>query len=143
MRLLSQVAQKINFLIVLFGVAGSLYFSEIMGFPPCVLCWYQRILLYPLLLIYTVSLWTDDRKYQKYVFPFIALGVLVASYHNLLYFGILSETISPCVQGVSCTTKQLEIFGFITIPLMSLLSFLAIGFLEFAAFDSHKKEVSS
>lgn len=141
MMALFQVAQKINFLIVLFAVAGSLYFSEVMGLPPCVLCWYQRILLYPLLIIYTVSLWTDDRKYQKYVLPFITLGISVASYHNLLYFGILPESISPCVQGASCTTKQLEILGFMTIPLMSLLSFLTIGFLEFAAFALHKKKV--
>ena len=142
MKILSQLAQKINFLIVLFGVAGSLYFSEVMGFPPCVLCWYQRILLYPLLMIYAVSLWTNDGKYQKYVLPFIALGILVAGYHNLLYYGILSESIAPCVAGVSCTTIQLELLGFITIPLMSLLCFLTIGFLEFAAFGLHKKEVS-
>jgi len=141
--ILTQVIQKLKFLVVLIGVAGSLYFSEVMDFPPCILCWYQRILFYPLLLIYVVSLWTDDQKYQKYVFPFLILGTGVALYHNLLYFDIISKSISPCTEGASCTEKQLELFGFITIPLMSLFGFLSISFLEVLIFSLSKKRFHS
>ena len=137
MRVPTQFTQRICFLITLVGVAGSLYFSEAMDLAPCVLCWYQRILFYPLLIIYLVALWTEDSKSQKYIFPFVGLGILVAAYHNLLYFRFIPESISPCTQGVSCTTKQLELFGFITIPLMSLFGFMTIGLLEFIG----KKEV--
>ena len=116
-------ALKINFLIALSGLLGSLYFSEVLGFPPCVLCWYQRIFLYPLAIIFAVAIWANDPGYKKYALPLAICGFAVAAYHNLLYFGVLDEGLSPCTKDLSCITKQIEWFGFITIPLLSLLSF--------------------
>lgn len=116
-------ALKINFLIVLSGLLGSLYFSEVLGFPPCVLCWYQRIFLYPLAFIFAVAIWTGDLGYKKYALPLAIFGLAIAVYHNLLYFGVLDEGLSPCTKDLSCITKQIEWFGFLTIPLLSLLSF--------------------
>jgi disulfide bond formation protein DsbB len=52
-------------------------------------------------------------------------GLLTAAYHNLLYYGFIPETITPCAQGISCTERQLEVFGF-SIPLMSLTTFVAL-----------------
>lgn len=117
---------QLNFLIALTGTLGSLYFSEVLRFPPCTLCWYQRIFLYPLVFIFGSALWTNDRGYKKYALPLAAVGLAIAIYHNLLYFGVITEALSPCKQGVSCSSKQLELFGFITIPLLSLASFLVI-----------------
>jgi disulfide bond formation protein DsbB len=106
---------------------GSLYFSEVMHFPPCVLCWYQRILMYPLVAIIAVGIFTKDRKLPLYVLPLTILGWIIALYHNLLYYHILSESLAPCVAGVSCTTRFFSWFGFITIPLLSLIAFTVIN----------------
>ncbi len=117
-------ALHINFVLVLIGTLGSLYFSEVMKFPPCTLCWYQRVCLYPLVLILGTAIWTSDHRYKRYVFPLVLTGLAIAIYHNLLYFGFISESLAPCTQGLSCSAKQLELFGFITIPLMSLAAFI-------------------
>lgn len=121
---------RFSFIIALVATGGSLYFSEILKYPPCVLCWYQRICMYPLVAIYFAVLWTNDRGYFRYVFPLIGIGTPIAVYHNLLYYGIIPESITPCTQGISCTSKQIEWLGFITIPLLSLTGFLILFILE-------------
>jgi disulfide bond formation protein DsbB len=110
----------------LVATLGSLYFSEIKKFPPCILCWYQRILMYPLVLLIAVGILRKDKNLPYYVLPLSLIGTLIAVYHNLLYWNILPESIAPCVAGVSCTTKFIEFFGFITIPFLSLCGFLLI-----------------
>ncbi len=110
----------------LLALLGSLYFSEVMDLPPCVLCWYQRILMYPLALILAIGMLRKDKGLHLYVLPFSILGFAVAVYHNLLYWQILPESVSPCTLGISCTTKFFEWFGFITIPFMSLTAFTVI-----------------
>ena len=122
---------QINFLVTLSGVLGSLYFSEVMKFAPCPLCWYQRICLYPLAWIFAAALWTEDRKYKKYALPLILVGLGISIYHNLLYYGLISEALAPCTKDLSCTSRQLELYGFITIPFLSLVSFLLISFFIF------------
>ena len=105
---------------------GSLFFSEIMLFPPCVMCWYQRICMYPLAVIFFVALFSSDKNVFKYAMPLVLLGLFFAIYQNLLYFGILPETVAPCSQGVSCTSDYINWFGFITIQLLSLVSFITV-----------------
>jgi disulfide bond formation protein DsbB len=108
------------------ATAGSLFFSEVMQLPPCVLCWYQRIAMYPLAVILTVGILSRDSHVRRYVVPLALIGLTIAVYHNLLYYGILPESITPCTAGVSCTSRQIEWLGFITIPLMSLTAFTVI-----------------
>ena len=110
----------------LLATLGSLYFSEIMKLPPCVLCWFQRIMLYPLVFIIGTGIIRKDPNMPYYVLPLSITGLLIAVYHNLLYYGIIPESITPCSTGISCTTRQIEILGFITIPLLSLLAFTFI-----------------
>lgn len=105
---------------------GSLFFSEVLKFPPCVLCWYQRILMYPLVVILAVGMIRKDKGVYLYALPLSILGIAIALYHNLLYYKILPESIQPCLDGVSCTTKFIEWFGFVTIPLLSLIAFIVI-----------------
>lgn len=113
-------------LIAAISTLGSLFFSQVVGYAPCVLCWYQRIFLFPLVLILAVGLFPVDGKVVKYALPLAVAGWLTALYHNLVYAGIVPESIQPCSQGVSCTEEYLDLFGFITIPLLSLLAFSAI-----------------
>lgn len=109
------------------SMLGSLFFSEIWHLPPCLLCWYQRIVMYPLVVIIGVGILTKDlKKLPYYVLPLSVIGIFVAFYHNLLYYSIIPEALAPCQAGISCTTKFFEWFGFITIPLLSLLSFIFI-----------------
>ncbi len=110
----------------LIGMAGSLFFSEVMELPPCVLCWYQRIAMYPLVLIIGIGLATRDKRWKLYAFPLALIGLVVSIYQNLLYYGIIPENLSPCTQGVSCIQRQIEWLGFITIPLMGLTGFICI-----------------
>ncbi len=105
---------------------GSLFFSYVMEFAPCVLCWYQRIFLFPLVIILAVGLFPFDKSAVKYGLPLAIAGWLTALYHNLLYVGIIPESIQPCSQGVSCTEEYIELFGFLSIPMLSLLSFTII-----------------
>lgn len=109
------------------AMSGSLYFSEILKFPPCILCWYQRIAMYPLVAIITVGIFLKDKRLPFYVLPLSITGGVVALYHNLLYYGLIAESSAPCVQGISCTTKFVEFFGFVTIPFLSLISFVVVS----------------
>lgn len=111
----------------LIATFGSLYFSEVMHLPPCVLCWYQRILMYPIVLIGAVGIIRRDKALPFYVLPLSVLGWFISLYHNLLYYKIIPESITPCQLGVSCTTRQIEWLGFITIPLLSFVAFTVIN----------------
>lgn len=113
-------------LVASISTMASLFFSYVMGFAPCVLCWYQRICLFPLVIILAVGLFPFDKNVVKFALPLAIAGWLTAFYHNLLYSGVIPETIQPCSQGVSCTDKYIELFGVLTIPMLSLLSFSTI-----------------
>jgi disulfide bond formation protein DsbB len=70
-----------------------------------------------------MGLFPVDKKVVRYALPLAIAGWLIALYHSLLYSGIIPESIQPCTQGVSCTEEYINLFGFITIPMLSLLSF--------------------
>ena len=110
-------------LLASFSTTGSLFFSYVMQFAPCVLCWYQRIFLFPLVIILAVGLFPLDKNVVKYSLPLAIAGWFTALYHTLLYSGVIPEDIQPCSQGVSCTEEYIDLFGFVTIPMLSLLSF--------------------
>ena len=113
-------------LICTLAALGSLFFSEVMEFAPCSLCWYQRIFMYPLVIVLAVGLFPVDRGSVRFGLPLAIGGWLVAAYHLLLYEGIVPESASPCRQGVSCKEEYIEVLGFLSIPALSLLAFSAV-----------------
>ncbi|MDD5318466.1 MAG: disulfide oxidoreductase [Candidatus Pacebacteria bacterium] len=115
-------------IVSILAMLGSLYFSEILKFAPCVLCWYQRIAIYPLVAILAVGILKKDRGVHFYALPLAIFGLIVSIYQNLLYWNIIPENLAPCVAGVSCTTRYIEYFGFITIPLLALVALVIIIF---------------
>ena len=121
----------ICWLIASVSALGSLFFSEIMEFAPCALCWYQRIFMFPLVLIFLAGLFPLDKGILRYSLPLALVGWGFAFYHFLLYSGFIPENIQPCSKGVSCSETYLDVFGFITIPLLSLISFSIIVILLF------------
>jgi disulfide bond formation protein DsbB len=118
---------QLAWLQAIIATGGSLYFSEVLKLVPCVLCWYQRIAMYPLVVILTIGLLVRETRIRLYVLPFSLIGLVISAYHNLLYYGVLPESIQPCTAGVSCTTRQIEWLGFITIPLLALVAFSVIS----------------
>jgi len=113
-------------IVALAATLGSLYFQYALGLPPCVLCWYQRIAMYPLSVFLGIAFFRKDIAVPVYALPLSLAGIAIGGYHNLLYYGILPESAAPCIEGVSCTTRQIEWAGFVTIPLLSLVAFLLI-----------------
>lgn len=111
------------------ATAASLFFSIIMEFTPCTLCWYQRIAMYPLAIIFLIGFYNEDEKCFNYGLPFVAIGWIISLSHNLLQWGIIPESASPCVSGVPCTEKWINWFGFISIPFLAFLSFSIIAFI--------------
>lgn len=82
--------------------------------------------MFPLVLTLGASYLIQDSKFHYYNLPLVMIGWCIAVYHNLLYYKWIPATLSPCTSGVSCTERQLDLFGFLSIPLMSLLGFTGI-----------------
>ena len=131
MKKISQFSAYGALVVALVATVASLYASEITHFPPCILCWYQRICMYPLVLIIATGILKKDKWLPLYVFPLSVIGMLIALYHVLLYYQIIPESVAPCIQGISCTTKFIEWFGFVTIPFLSLCAFGIITILMY------------
>ena len=112
---------------------GALFFSEVMKLPPCVLCWYQRIFMFPLVLLLPLGLFPFDPRIVRYALPLSAVGGSIALFHVLLTWGVIPESVTPCTQGVPCGSNPIELFGFVSIPLLSLAAFAAINALLLAA----------
>ncbi len=114
-------------MVALLATAGSLFFSYVMEFAPCVLCWYQRIFLFPLVVVLARGLFPLDRGAVKYGLPLAILGWVVAAYHNLVYAGVVPESLQPCAKGVSCTEEYISLFGLLSIPALSLIAFTTLA----------------
>ena len=108
------------------AMLGSLYFSEMRHFIPCTLCWYQRILMYPLSILLLIGVIRRDPGIAYYVLPFSSLGVLVSSYHYLHQKTDLFSNSTACTSGVPCTATWINWFGIVTIPFLALIAFIII-----------------
>lgn len=118
------------YLIALVSVLGSLYASEIEKLAPCPLCWYQRIAMYPILAIAMVAIAKKDMKAWIYILPLSIIGNLIAFYHVFLQAAGESSGLPGCsaVSGQpSCAVVETTILGFLTIPMLSALSFVGIN----------------
>lgn len=109
------------------ALGGSLFFSEVMGLTPCRLCWFQRILMYPVVVVAAVALLRDDRRASLYVLPLSLTGIGVSSYHYLLQQGLFSESTGCAKDGPPCSAIDWLAFDFITIPFLALTAFLLIS----------------
>ncbi len=109
------------------AMAGSLWFSEVRFFVPCTLCWYQRILMYPLVLILGVAAFRGDRRVGIYALPLSLLGIVVSSYHLLEQWIPGFGAAGLCRSGVPCSGRYIEWLGFITIPALAWTAFVLIS----------------
>ncbi len=122
-----QYALFISWVIALVAMLGSLYFSEIRQFVPCTMCWYQRICMYPLVLILGIGSFQNDFNVKKIALPLSIIGLLISTWHYLEQKVPGFAEIKPCTQGVPCSSEYINVFGFITIPFLAGTTFLLIS----------------
>lgn len=115
--------------VALVATLGALFIGEVMGMMPCLLCWYQRIFMFPLAVILGMAAFAEDRRGAVYALPLASGGAAMAGYHTALVAGWIPKWWVPCGSGPSCSEQSLEILGSIQIPCLSLLAFLAISIL--------------
>ena len=123
----------IAWLIASTSTLGALFLSQVMGVAPCVLCWYQRVFMFPLVFVLAAGLFPFDARLVRYALPLTAVGWMIALFHVLVVAGVVPENIRPCAQGVPCKEQAIEWFGFLTIPLLSLIAFSLVGLLLVSA----------
>ena len=117
------------FLIVLAGTALSLYYSEVIGYPPCGLCWLQRVFLYPQVLLLAYAAWKRDYNIAPYIILLSIFGGIIALYQHALQMGWILDVL-PCPAApelADCAQRLVFEFGYITIPLMSFTSFAFVA----------------
>lgn len=114
------------FIVALVSMAGSLTYSQLVGYTPCELCWFQRILMYPQVLLFGLALLKKDRKIYDYSIALCTIGILIASYHYMLQRGVAPSLICSITSPDSCAQVPFLQFGYITIPMMSLTAFSMI-----------------
>lgn len=124
---MKQTFLYISWLIAAVATAGSLYFSNVLGLPPCSLCWWQRIFMYPLVPLFTIAFIRKDTNAIWYTTPLIFMGWIISTYHNLLYYNVIEEALTACTAEANCTSVQIEWLGFITIPLMAFTAFTLLA----------------
>lgn len=112
-------------LVALAATLGALFIGEVMGKTPCILCWYQRIFMFPLAVVLGIAAFREDAATWLYSGALALFGLVIAIYHSLLYFGFVTEGLQPCSKGLSCSGAAMSLWGF-PIPIMSTLSFAAI-----------------
>lgn len=132
LKMLSKYAIFLAFLVSFAGIAGSLYYSEFIGFEPCKLCWYQRVFLYPQAILLVIGLIKKHPHIANYCILFSSLGGLIALYQTVMQLGFAPD-ISCSASGVSCNQIFVMQYGYITIPIMALTAFLLIIVLLLAA----------
>ena len=108
------------------ATASSLYLSTFLHLTPCVLCWYQRIMMYPLVIVIVVGIWKKIRELEYFVLPFTIIGLFISAYHNLLQYGVIKEKIVQCSIVTPCVTPDHGLLGFITVPFLSFTAFTVI-----------------
>ncbi len=108
---------------------SALFLGEVMGMTPCVLCWYQRIFMFPLAIVLGIAAYLDDRRGAIYALWLSFGGLAIAAYHTLLVAGLIPKAWVPCSAGVSCADQKLEILNGVQIPWLSLAAFMALALL--------------
>lgn len=128
LRVIAKNARVLSFIVALVAMLGSLYYSDIAGYTPCKLCWYQRIVMYPMVLLLGMAIVKGDKKnIIDYCLGLSGVGAVIAAYHYWLQRG--GNEFIPCSTvgySVSCSQFFSMSYGYITIPVMALTAFLLI-----------------
>ena len=122
---ISPNALALAWFVALLATAGSLYFSEVAGYEPCTLCWYQRIAMYPLVAILAIGAARRERAAAFHAGALAAVGGLIALYHTALEWIPTLDT-GACSATTPCTFVWFRVFGFVSLPMLALTAFALI-----------------
>ncbi len=120
-------ARILAFIIAMVSMSGSLFYSEVAKYTPCLLCWWQRIFMYPQTLIIAMGIIKNDKNAADYSIGLSAVGAIIATYHYYIQLG--GKSFFSCAQiGFSseCSERFSLEFGYVSIPMMALSAFVAI-----------------
>lgn len=123
---LSVVGLPVAWIVATVTTLGSLYYSEIAHYTPCKLCWYQRIAMYPLVLLLGIAAWRRDRNVRLYVIAQCAVGAVIALYHSYIQAFPPDSGTSFCTADAPCTERYVWEFAFVSIPFMAFTAFVFI-----------------
>ena len=122
----SSFYREISFVLVTAATSGSLYFSQVLGWEPCLMCWYQRILMYPLVVLFGVAAFLEKDDVSDYALPLVTIGGGISFYHYLMQRVEQFQSAGCSITQVSCETQYTFYFDYITIPMMAFTVFLTV-----------------
>ncbi len=128
-RMIESHGMLLAMIVALVATLGSLTYSDVLGYEPCTLCWYQRIFMYPLVFLLGMAIWRNDRTFAPYAIMMSVVGGIIALYHYIVQLGFAPAPCSVSGYSVSCAKVFVLRFGYITIPVMALSAFALIVFL--------------
>jgi len=121
---ISDYSTEIVFVVTSVATAGSLYLSNMLGYEPCRLCWFQRIFMYPIPVLSGTALFLDKSDLGDYVIPLAMIGALIAFYHSIIQRFDQFSSAGCSITAVSCSTEYTFHYGYITIPVMAFTAFM-------------------
>lgn|SRR5699024_2737415 len=136
----SELIQLILWIVALISTVGSLFFSEVMQFVPCELCWYQRILMYPLVVIYTIAALKKNITVTWPALWLSGIGIFVSMYHYMVQKVPALQELGDSCGIIPCNVTYVNYGGFITIPLMAGVAFLILFVLNVMLIKQNKEE---
>ncbi len=130
LKLVKRHAFELGLFVVCGAIAGSLYYSDFVGYEPCSLCWWQRVFIYPQLIIFVIGFWRKDTAAFLYTLALSIIGGVVALYHSYIQYG--GSPFFECgIDVVSCAQRFVFVFDYITIPLMAFTVLAILGLISF------------
>jgi len=123
---IGRMALPLAWVIAVVTTLGSLYYSKVMEYVPCELCWYQRIVIYPFAVILGIAAWRRDAGIRVYAVPVLAIGMVISAYHTWIQAYPPSDGTSFCTADAPCTTRYVWEFGFVSLPFMALSAMVAM-----------------
>jgi disulfide bond formation protein DsbB len=125
-KLLEQHGTLAAFIVSFIAMAGSLTYSDVIGYEPCKLCWFQRICMYPQFVILAIAIFRKDTNVWITSSILAGIGAVIALFHYMVQWGIVNTSCSTGGQTVSCATKMVNVYGYVTIPMMAFTAFIMI-----------------
>jgi len=135
-------AAILSFIVVFFGTASSLFYSEFAHFTPCTLCWWQRVFLYPQVILFAIVIWKRYKNAWRFSLPLSVAGALVAFYQVYLQFGGALSGLCSSEDVVSCSKRYFLAYGFITIPTMAAIAFVLLILFQIFDWQGRKEEIN-
>lgn len=127
--------------VAVIALFGSLYFSEVRQYEPCTLCWYQRILMYPLSILIGIAIIRKDYQLSLYTLVLSGIGSCFSLYHYLIQKVSFFSSNAPACGRIPCTGEYINWFGFITIPFLALTAFVLIFIASMIVYRKSKEEM--